>query len=175
MSKILVVYRSKYGSTKKYAEWIAGAAGADLCEASDVNEALLKRYDTIVFGGSLHAVGIRGMKAITKHYKAIEDKKIVVFAVGCSPGRDRDLQKVREANFTEDMRERIHFFYARGAFDFKRLRIVDKTMMGLLRMKLQRIEEPGQDIKDLLTSYDHPVDFTRRENIEPVIRCIEAP
>jgi len=171
-NKTLVLYQSKYGSTKSYARWIAEAVDGDLVEASKADPGALPGYDTIVFGGSLHAVGITGVKTITDNYDMIKDKKIIVFAVGCSPGHDKDLKKVWEANFTEEMRERIRFFYARGAFDFHKLAFVDKMMMRLLRMKLKRIENPDQDAKDLLASYDNPTDWTSRENIEPVIDCI---
>jgi len=168
----LVLYRSKYGSTQRYAQWIAEAVDADIMDVSKADPDLLSGYDTIVFGGSLHAVGITGVKVITDNYAAIKDKRLIVFCVGCSPGRDRDLKKVWEANFTEKMRDRIPFFYARGAFDFKKLHCIDKMMMRLLRMKLKLIKNLDQDGKALLASYDRPVDWTRRKNIEPVIACI---
>ena len=170
--KTLILYKSKYGSTQRYAQWIAEAVDGDLMEASKADAGIYGGYDTIVFGGSLHAVGITGVKALTDHYDSIKDKKIIVFAVGCSPGYDKDLKKVWEANFTEEMRERIRFFYARGAFHFQKLKLVDKTMMRLLRMKIKRLKELSQDNKDLLASYDTPVNWTSRENIEPVIDCI---
>jgi len=172
MKKTLVLYQSRYGSTQKYARWIAEAADADLVEASAAKARTLTDYDTIVFGGSLPAVGITGVNIIADNFALIKDKQIIVYAVGCSPGHDKDLSRVWEANFTEEMRERIRFFYARGAFDFHKLRFMDKMMMRLLRRKLKRIENPGQDAKDLLASYDQPVDWTSRENIEPVIDCI---
>jgi flavodoxin len=56
--KTLVVYKSKTGYTKKYAEWIAEELSADILEVSKVNINILASYDTVIFGGSLHAVGI---------------------------------------------------------------------------------------------------------------------
>lgn len=32
MNEVVVIYQSKYGAAKKYAEWIAEALGADLFE-----------------------------------------------------------------------------------------------------------------------------------------------
>ena len=34
MPKIAVIFHSRYGSTKKYAQWIAEAVGADIFERS---------------------------------------------------------------------------------------------------------------------------------------------
>lgn len=59
-SNTVVIYRSKYGSAKRYAEWIAQEVKADLFDGSKVSPADLEKYDTIVFGGSLYAVGILG-------------------------------------------------------------------------------------------------------------------
>ncbi|NLE01149.1 MAG: flavodoxin, partial [Fibrobacter sp.] len=52
--KIIVVYKSKYGTTKRYAEWIAEEVKADLFEQSAVSVEDLLKYDIIVYGGSLH-------------------------------------------------------------------------------------------------------------------------
>ena len=40
--KCLVTYASKYGSTKKYAQWIAEALACDIQDSKDVNRKLLE-------------------------------------------------------------------------------------------------------------------------------------
>lgn len=172
--KVLVVYKSKYGSTKRYAEWIASEAGADLCESSSIKANDLNKYDTIVFGGFLHAVGISGVKIITDNFKKLMDKKIIVFAVGCSPERASDIDKVFSNNFKDDIKNKVNFFYLRGAFNYKKLDFADKMMMNALKMKLKRMkeEEITEDVKGLLDCYDNAVDWTDKRAIEPIIRCI---
>ena len=172
--RILVMYKSKYGSTKRYAEWIAYDVGADLLEVSKVKTKDIHKYDTIVFGGSLHAVGITGIKMITDNFKDLIDKKIIVFAVGCSPGRDDAINRVLSRNFTEDIRDKINFFYLRGAFNYKRLGFVDKIMMNMLKLKLKKKKEEAldEDSKGLLASYDNPVDWTDKQMIGPIVKCI---
>ena len=54
-SKIAIIYKSKYGTTKKYAGWIAIKLDADLYEISDITSGDLPDYDTIIFGSSLYA------------------------------------------------------------------------------------------------------------------------
>ena len=56
--KTIVIYKSKTGFVRKYAEWIAEDLLADIFEVSKVNINMLAKYDTVIFGGSLHAVGI---------------------------------------------------------------------------------------------------------------------
>ena len=56
--KGIIVYKSKYGSTKKYAEWIAEETGYDCVECGKVKTESIKEYDTLIFGGGLYASGI---------------------------------------------------------------------------------------------------------------------
>ena len=59
--KGIVIYKSKYGSTKKYAEWISERTGFDCVEAGKVNAKRLADYDTVIFGGGIYASGIAGI------------------------------------------------------------------------------------------------------------------
>lgn len=171
--RAVVIYNSRYGSTRRYAEWIAEGADADILETTSTKIGDLFKYETIIFGGSLHAVGIKGLKLITRNFEVLSDKKIIVFAVGCSPARDEDIKHVISSNFSETMMNNIKFFYLRGAFNYRKLGIVDKTMMNLLRIKLKRMKAPDADAVGLLASYDKPVDWTNKKYIEPIIKYIK--
>jgi menaquinone-dependent protoporphyrinogen IX oxidase len=174
--KVVVIYKSKYGSTKRYAQWIADEVKADLFDGSKIGVKDLLKYDTIVFGGSLHAVGIRGLKLISDNLEGLRDKKLVIYATGASPVREKTTQFVFESNFSEEVRGRINFFYLRGAFDYKRLNLIDKTLMNMLKFKIKRKkpEELDADSKGLLASYNHPVDWTNKKAITPLVECIKG-
>lgn len=75
--KAVVIYKSKTGFTKKYAQWIAEDLSADIFEVSKVNMNMLNSYDTVIYGGSLYAVGINGVKLITQNIDKLKDKKLV--------------------------------------------------------------------------------------------------
>jgi len=80
----IVIYRSKSGNTRKYAEWIAEELGADLLEASRCGIERISQYDTVVYGGGLYATGINGVKLITNNLRRLKGKKIAVFATAGS-------------------------------------------------------------------------------------------
>jgi menaquinone-dependent protoporphyrinogen IX oxidase len=172
--KTIVIYKSKYGSTKKYAQWIAKRVQGDLVENSEVKLGDLQKYDTIILGGSLHAVGIKGVKLLTENFEQLKDKQIIVFAVGCSPVTEEAINHIINHNFTEEIKERINFFYLRGAFNYKKLNLIDKLLMLALKfkIKMQKKGELDEDTKALLDSYDNPVDFTDEEAIAPIIESI---
>ena len=172
--KTIVIYKSKTGFTKKYANWIAEELKADIYEASKVNINMLSDYDTIVFGGGLYAVGINGVKFITENIEKLKDKKIVVFATGASPSREEVINEVRDQNFTKEQQEYIKFFYARGGFNYKELNLFDKLLMNFLKMKIKRKnpEELTNDEKGMLAIYDKGADYTKKSNIEPLIEYV---
>ena len=65
----IVIYKTKYGSTKTYAEWIAKELACDIVEHKSVSVADLEKYDTIIYGGGLYAEVINGVTLITRNPK----------------------------------------------------------------------------------------------------------
>jgi len=172
--KTVVIYKSKTGFAKKYAEWIAEDLSADIFDASKVNGGVLTDYDTVVYGGGLYAVGINGVKYITQDLDKLKDKKIIVFATGASPFREEVISEVRDKNFTKEEQKYIQFFYLRGGFDYSKLKPFDKVLMTILKWKLKRKKELTPDERGMLASYDKAVDFTRKKNIDEVITFINS-
>ena len=80
--KYLVTYASKYGSTKKYAQWIAEALSCDLMDAGDVKPGMLAQYDVLIHGGGLYAGGLSGISVITKNYELLSGKPVILFSCG---------------------------------------------------------------------------------------------
>lgn len=174
--KVVVIYNSNYGSTKRYAEWIAEAVHGDLLERSQAKVDDLSNYEVIVYGGSLHAVGIKGVKLITGHFNKFKDKKVIIYGVGASPAREKAIKAVFDKNFVGDIKERVHFFMLRGAFDYSKLSVGDKILMNMLKHQLEKKkpEELDEDMKGLLSCYDQPADWTDKAAIDPIINCIYA-
>ena len=81
----IVVYKSKYGSTKLYAEWIKEELSCDIADAKSVNIDDLIKYDNIIYGGGLYAEIIHGVHLLTKNFDKLKDKKIAIFTTGITP------------------------------------------------------------------------------------------
>lgn len=172
----IVVYKSKTGFVKKYAVWIAEDLSADFFEASGVTIDKLATYDTIIYGGGLYESGINGVKLITDNLDRLADKKVVVFASGATPGRKEEIDEIWNSNFTSEQQDCIRFFYLRGGFDYSKLNQFGKVLMTLLKWKLKmkpRVKLTP-DEKGLLTAYAKPADFTRKNNIDPLISYVRS-
>ncbi len=176
--KTIVVYKSRSGFTKKYAQWIAEEMSADLFDYSKVKLKDICSYDNIIYGGNLHAVGIDGVKLITCNMDKLRDKRIAVFGVGASPAREEAIKEVVKSNFTPEQQESIKFFYLRGGFNYDNLPAFDKILMKLLKAKLKRKVRKNKpmtpDEKGMLSGYDKPLDFTRKENVKELVDYIKS-
>lgn len=168
--KVVVVYRSKSGYTKDYANWIAEDLKCDIYEASKLKVSDLSAYETIIYGGGIYASGVNGVKLITKNLEALKDKKLIIFAVGSSPVREETTESLRKFNIPMEQRDRIKFFYLRGGFDYSRLSPINKFAMSVLKMILKGKKNPTADERGLLNCYTNPQNFSKKTNIEPIIQ-----
>ncbi|NLY76426.1 MAG: flavodoxin [Firmicutes bacterium] len=176
--KTVVIYKSKTGFTQKYAEWIAEDLSADLFEVSKVNSSTLTKYDTIIYGGSLSATGIIGVKFLKKNIDKLMDKRVIVYACGASPPNEDVLNEVMTHNFTSDQQKHIKVFYVRGGFNYNKLPPFDKVLMTLFKWKIilkKSIKKKlNSDEIGMLEAYNKPVDFTERSNIEQIVTYINS-
>ena len=107
MKKVAVVFKSKYGSTEKYAKWIAEEVCADIFKVSEIKADSLKEYDIIVYCGGLYAGGLLGFSFIKNNYRKFFDKKLIVVAVGATLKKDEAVEEVKDQNLTDEMKDRV--------------------------------------------------------------------
>ncbi len=174
MPSSVVVYRSISGFTKRYAAWIAEDLKADLFDARNVNIEKLLAYDIIVFGGSLHAVGINGIKILKENISKLTGKKVVVFAVGASTYKENILEEIRSRNFSAEDHKAFKFFYLRGGFVYDKLDLTNKILMTLFRVRIKLKKNKTPDEKGMLMAYAHPLDCAKKENIRELVEYIRS-
>ena len=170
--KAIVVYKSKTGYTKRYAQWIAEELGCDIKENAALKD--IMGYDVVILGGGMYAGGINGVKLITKNVDKLKDKKLVLYAVGANTGADKDMIPVWDRILTAEQQKEIGHFYLRGGFDFSKLGAGDKILMNMLKKHLQKLENPSEDDKGMLAAYDEPVDFVERDNIKKLVDYVRS-
>lgn len=169
MSRILVLYRSKYGYTKAYAQMIAGELGCECREASHLPARLPESYRLILYGGGVYASGINGLPAILRRFKR---QQLIIWATGMCLGSPGDLQKIRERNLPGEVGERIPLFYLRGGFDYQKLSPLHRLMMQALKRSLLASPQRGAEAQLLLDAYETPLYACSRQNIEPLLAYI---
>ena len=176
MDNVIVIYKSIYGSTRKYAKWIGEDLNCDVVEVKKVKIKDLENYKTIIYGGGLYASGISGASFIKKNYNKLKDKNIMIFTVGLSdPKVKENFERIKYKNFNEYMIKNITFFNLRGSIDYKRLSKIHSIMMEMLKRTITK--KDAKDITDeemlLLKTYGYKVDFIDRNAITPIIELVK--
>lgn len=173
-NKTVVVYKSKYGNTKKYAEWIAKELGIKMLAHKEVKKIEdLMQYDTIIYGGGLYAGGIAGFSLIKKNYGKLKDKKVVVFAVGSSSPQEKVIESVKVQNLTDEMKGKVEVVFCRGGLDYPKMTRMDRMMMWMLKKSIEKKKEKDSDMEGIVATYGKKVDFTHRKYIKPIIELVK--
>lgn len=170
MSKTIVIYQSKYGATKKYAQWLSEKLHADLMPAKEASIEALKAYERIIFGGGIYATGIAGISFLKKHYPVLRNRVLLIFAVGASPYDEKALEALRERNLKDEMRE-IPLFYCRGAWNESAMSWKDRTLCNLLKKAVGKKDpttyEPWE--KALMEAIGASHDWTEEAQLAPIL------
>jgi flavodoxin len=132
----LVIYNSKYGSTKEYATWIATAAKSDIVSLASVNWDDISKYKKIVFGTYLHIGTLVGITEILKKWSYLEKKKFILFSVSAAKPGNPTITEAYTKGVPASIRGKIKFFSLRGRM--VKLDLMDsiavsipKTLLGI--------------------------------------------
>ena len=174
MSRGIILYQSKYGATKKYADWLVEETGYDCIETKDAKVANLQNYDVVILGGGVYASGIAGLQFIKKNIGRLGNKKIVVFAVGASPYDEKAIMQIRKMHFKDELRN-IPLFYCRGAWDEEKMKFTDRTLCKMLQKVVAKQNpdeyEPWQ--KALMCAAGQKCDWADKAYLEALLKYIE--
>lgn len=173
MSKGVILYQSKYGATKKYADWLVEETGFDCVETKNAKVENLHSYDVIILGGGVYASGIAGLQFLKKNIGKLADKKIAVFAVGASPYDEEAIAQVRDFHFKDELSD-VPLFYCRGAWDEDKMKFIDKTLCKMLKKAVEKQNpdeyEPWQ--KALMCSVGKKCDWTDKGYLKELLNFI---
>lgn len=171
MYNIAVIYKTQYGTTKKYAKWIAEALEATLFEVSEIKPTQLMSFDVVIYGGGLYAGGIDGVKLVAKN----PCKNLVVFTVGLADINVTDFSDILKNNFSPELLSKTKIFHLRGGMDYSKLGLIHKGMMAVVKKQATKKDksELTSDDKMVLETYGKQVDFVDKNAIAPIVAFVE--
>ncbi len=168
--KILVIYQTKYGSTKQYASWIAEKLKADLVHLTNFDPANLGNYYTIIFGSYLHIGKIVDISFLIQNWEILKEKRVVLFTVsGAKPGL-KELTKYYEDCVPEYIRKEVKYFQFWGRV--KNLDFTDSLLIQFpqLVLKIGAMKGKKEDIERLKIFHQ---DHVSRDSINPLINFVK--
>ena len=173
--KSIVIYNSKTGFTKKYADWISEAAGCEAVPLKKAGKIKLAEYDAIVFGSWCMAEAITKLAWFKKQFPGLAavGKKLCVFLVGASPAEAPEAQAALRKNFTDDEWSKIKAFYCPGGLNYEKMGWSSRTMLKMfvkmLSNKKDITEKELAQVQMLAKSYD----ISDKKYIEPIVAEIK--
>ena len=171
--KGIILYASKYGATKRYAEWLAEKTGFDCVETKKAKIEDVKQYDTILLGGGIYASGIAGLSFLKKNITQLREKKVIVFCDGASPYEERAFQQIVAHNLKDSLAG-LPCFYCRGAWDPEAMSLADRTLCRMLQKAVAKKKPEDCEVweKALLEAGDQKHDWTDRSYLAPILEAI---
>lgn len=173
MDKGVILYRSKYGAAKKYANWLKELTRYDCIEASKGNIDSVMRYDVIILCGGIYASGIAGISFLKRNIKKLKDKKIAVFCTGASPYDKQTFHELRERNMTGAL-QGVPLFYGRGMWDESRMTFIDRNLCRLLQKSVEKKDPNTYEpwMKALMAAAGQSCDWTDKKYLAPLMECL---
>ncbi len=172
--KTIVIYNSQTGFTKRYAEWIAEATGADCLELSAAKKKDMTAYEAIIFGGWACAGSISKISWFKGNIDKWADKKLIAFCVGGSPIDNPEIEQALKQNFQESDLKKVSIFYCPGGFNYEKMstpsRLMMKMFVKMLKAKKNKTQEEQVMIKMISSSYD----ISDKKYIEPILECLKG-
>lgn len=171
--KTIVIYQSQTGFTKRYAQWIAEAAGADCLELSEAKKKDLTAYEAIIFGGWACAGGISKLGWFKGNIDKWEGKKLIAFCVGASPIENPEIEPTLQRNFSESEYKRISIFYCPGGLNYEKMPAHSRLMMKMFVKSLKGKKNPTETERQMAQLLSASYDISDKKYIEPILKCLE--
>lgn len=175
MKKSIVIYKTKNGSTKKYAKFIKEELDSDIINLENSKKVNLNNYDTIIFGGWVFASKIMGLNKFKSLIKNIKNKNIVVFFVGMANENDKEnFNNIIKENFNK---EEFKLFGLKGALKINKFGFLIKFFLNIARKDLEdKIKNNKKLTKEdefFLKEFAKESDYVKKENIKNIIDYVK--
>jgi menaquinone-dependent protoporphyrinogen IX oxidase len=131
MKKTIVLYRSKTGFSKRYAEWIAEDLACECRPVKGVRLDDLKDYKLVIYGAGIYAGMIAGLGKVKNWIGKSPDKTWVVFATGAAPHEEGYEELVLKTNFRKGESRPAHFYYFLSGIDYERMGFFNRVLMKI--------------------------------------------
>lgn len=173
----IVIYTSTYGSTEKYAHWIAQSLKCEAKKLSEIQPKDLANFHTIVYGGGLYAGSISGFKKFLAKLGDANNKRLVLYMVGMTdPERKETYAAIAEKSIPPEWKSKFQVFAFRGDQLFSRMSFLHRLMMKMPKSLAEKkpMEERTKDDEFFLETFGKDVVFTNKEAIQPLIDYVNG-
>jgi len=160
---MIIVYESKTGFTKRYADMLAEKTGLKAYRTNEIPEDV--KDEEMIFLGWMKAGRIQGLNKVRKNR----------LAAVCATGTARNVEPSEEAVIERNRINGIPFFYFRGGcLPLRELKGMDRFMLSIFLKMLKSSREKDEQREEYISIIENGFDGVREENLEPVLKWLES-
>ena len=174
MKELAVVYATKYGHTKQYAEWMKEETGADIFVHTSFTATRALEYKAVIFAGGVYGDKIMIMDWLKKNLGQVNVNKIIVAAVSWYTN---DSEEARERliaeNFPEQFKNVVPLIVINSGIDKKQTSVVDKAQLLAAQSAINKHEVRTADDINALAIIKGYSDSTSKDNLKSLIAAAQ--
>lgn len=160
---MVIVYESKTGFTKRYADMLATKTGLKVFWVKELSK--VNHDEGIIFLGWMRAGKIQGLDKLRKYnVKAV-----------CASGTARTAEPNTDAVIARNKIEHIPFFYLRGGcYPLKELKGMDKIMLYMFLNMLKSRKDKDEKLEEAISIIENGFDGVKEENLMSILEWLNT-
>ena len=160
---MIIVFESKTGFTKRYAEMLAAKTGMRVYRVNELSK--IDKKEEIVFLGWMKVGRIQGLNKVRKsNVKAV-----------CGSGTGSAGENNAETIISGNKLEKIPFFYAQGGcLPLKDLKGTDRFMMTMFAKILKKRKDKDKKLNEAIDHIENGFDGVKEVNLVPLIEWLNS-
>ncbi len=177
MKKVAIVYTSKCGHTKQYADWLLehlGKDDADIINVATFNPTQLLAYKLIIFASGVYGDKMPIMDYVKKNIMGISTAKTMILAVSWYTNDSEEaVQKLVEENYPEQFKGKVPLYVINSGIDKKKISVADKAKLLASQVMIEKKDGRSSDDINILAIMKGYSDPTAEENLDSIKKGIE--
>ena len=165
--KTLIIYCSKTGFTRKYAQWLRDDLDCDCVPFAERHSAGLDQYGAVAFGSGCYVGRINKLGWFKRQMPGLEGKKLAVFFTGAMEPAPSDVRRLERVYFSPKELCKVKTFYLQGGLNYAGMNPVDKALMAVFRQAL-RSKSDSPRYRVMLQNVEQSFDKTERASLRPL-------
>lgn len=171
--KLLIVFKSQHGYSKRYVDILGNALGCDAVPADKFRANMSVDYDKVLFIGGVRNGRISGFNKIADCLDVLY-KKLVVCGVGMLPNNEDRADMIKEATISVAYEKFIPVFYAQGGFDAGELKRTERLGINMFVRQIQASSIISEDESFMINAMHMPFDEIKQANIQHLIDYLDG-
>ena len=174
MKDLAVVYATKYGHTKQYADWMKEEAGADIFVSTSFTPTKALEYKAVVFAGGVYGDKILIMDWLKKNLGQVNVNKIIIAAVSwyCNDSEEAKARLIAE-NYPEQFKNVVPLVVINSGIDKKKTSVMDKAQLLAAQSAINKHEVRSADDINALAIIKGYSDSTSKDNLKSLTAAVQ--